>query len=121
MSLYDEGHTIAGWTGLGIAAVGGCAVGLGICADSLPLIVGGLALAAVSVPVTWVLHLSGWGEPPGVRPREQWPLRVRDAQAREGHAACVGRRPAGRERRAAETAAPVAPKGAGVPPLSPAE
>ncbi|TWV37749.1 hypothetical protein FRZ03_24790, partial [Streptomyces misionensis] len=80
MSLYDEGHTIAGWTGFGVAAVGGCVVGLGVCAAALPVVVGGLVLAAVSVPVTWVLHLAGWGKPPGVRPRDQWPMRVRDAR-----------------------------------------
>ncbi|WP_369390410.1 HGxxPAAW family protein [Streptomyces sp. CG1] len=118
MSLYDEGHTIAGWTGFGIATVGSGVVGLGVCEASLPVVAGGLAVAAVSVVVTWVLHLTGWGKPPGVRPREQWGMRVRDAQAREGHAKCVSCRLVGRERRGAVVAAA---KGAESMPLSPIE
>ncbi|MEV5149867.1 HGxxPAAW family protein [Streptomyces sp. NPDC052727] len=108
MSLYDEGHTIAGWTGVAIATTGSAVVGLGVCTASLPVAGAGLAVVAVSVLVTWALHLSGWGKPPGVRPREQWGMRVRDAQAREGHAGCVGCRLAGRGRkRSAEAAASV--------------
>ncbi|MFD5795331.1 HGxxPAAW family protein [Streptomyces diastatochromogenes] len=103
MSLYDEGHTVAGWTGFGIAVVGTGVVGFGVCTASVPAVVGGLAIAGVSVLVTWVLHLSGWGKPPGVRPREQWGMRVRDTRAREGHAGCVGCRLAGRGRTAAST------------------
>lgn len=102
MSLYDEGHTIAGWTGFGIAAVGSGVVGLGVCTTSVPAVVGGLAIVAVSVLVTWVLHLSGWGKPPGVRPRDQWGMRIRDTRARDGHAGCVGCRLAGRGRTAAD-------------------
>lgn len=105
MSLYDEGHTVAGWTGFGIATVGSGVVGLGVCAASLPLVVGGLAVVAVSVLVTWVLHLAGWGKPPGVRPRGEWGMRVRDAQAGQGHPGCVGCRLAGRGRRAVVVAA----------------
>jgi hypothetical protein len=96
LSLYDEGHTIAGWTGGAIATVGGAVLGLGVCMASFPVIGAGLAVVAVSVLVTWVLHLSGWGKPPGVRPRGQWGMRVRDTQARQGHAECVGCRLAGR-------------------------
>ncbi|OXY93220.1 HGxxPAAW family protein [Streptomyces diastatochromogenes] len=106
MSLYDEGHTVAGWTGFGIAALGSGVVGFGVCTVSVPAVVGGLAIVGVSVLVTWVLHLSGWGKPPGVRPREQWGMRVRDTRAREGHAGCVGCRLAGRGRTAA-SAVPV--------------
>jgi hypothetical protein len=105
MSLYDEGHTVAGWTGFGIATVGSGVVGLGVCAASLPLVVGGLAVVAVSVLVTWVLHLTGWGKPPGVRPRGQWGMRVRDAQARGGHPGCASCGLAGRGRRAVVVAA----------------
>ncbi|MEU6445139.1 HGxxPAAW family protein [Streptomyces sp. NPDC047046] len=93
---YDEGHTVAGWTGFGIATVGTTVLGLGVCLVSGALIVGGLAVVAVSVLVTWALHLSGWGKPPGRRPREEWGMRVRDSGAREGHAGCVGCRIAGR-------------------------
>ncbi|MPY62866.1 hypothetical protein FNH08_38670, partial [Streptomyces spongiae] len=57
---------------------------------------GGVAVVGVSVLVTWVLHLSGWGKPPGRRPAEQWGMRVRDLSAREGHPGCVGCRLAGR-------------------------
>ncbi|MEU9474219.1 HGxxPAAW family protein [Streptomyces sp. NPDC048191] len=99
MSLYDEGHTIAGWTGFGVATMGSAVVGLGVCETSLPVVDGGLAVVAVSVPVTWVLHLMGWGKPPGVRPRGEWGMRVRDGRAREGHAECVSCRVAGRGRR----------------------
>ncbi|MFJ5032099.1 HGxxPAAW family protein [Streptomyces sp. NPDC088560] len=114
MSLYDEGHTIAGWTGFGVATVGGTVAGLGVCAASLPVAGGGLVVVAVSVAVTWALHLSGWGKPPGVRPRDQWGMRVRDTRAREGHPGCVSCRLAGRGRSVAAVAArsaaePVAP------------
>ncbi|MER6564717.1 HGxxPAAW family protein [Streptomyces sp. NPDC001093] len=124
MSLYDEGHTVAGWTGFGIATVGSGVVGLGVCRASLPLVAGGLTVVAVSVLVTWVLHLAGWGKPPGVRPRRDWGMRVRDAQAREGHPGCVSCRLAGRGRRAVTVAVAA---GAGRPtgvesiPLSPIE
>ncbi|MFJ5018802.1 HGxxPAAW family protein [Streptomyces griseoluteus] len=96
MSLYDEGHTIAGWTGCAIATVGSGVVGAGVCTGSVAALVGGTVLVAVSVVVTWVLHLSGWGKPPGVRPREEWRMRTRDTQARGGHAGCVGCALAGR-------------------------
>ncbi|WP_225099885.1 HGxxPAAW family protein [Streptomyces sp. CoH27] len=99
MSLYDEGHTIAGWTGFGIATVGGAVMGLGVCTASLPVVGGGSGVVVLSVFVTWFLHLSGWGKPPGVRPREEWGMRVRDVRAREGHPGCVSCRLAGRGRR----------------------
>ncbi|GHE03634.1 HGxxPAAW family protein [Streptomyces alanosinicus] len=123
MSLYDEGHTIAGWTGFGIAAVGGGVAGWGVCTASLPVVAGGLAVVAVSVVATWALHLAGWGKPPGVRPREQWGMRVRDPQARDGHAGCVGCRLAGRGSRGALVVAASAPASAsgGSAPLSPVE
>ncbi|MET8771378.1 HGxxPAAW family protein [Streptomyces sp. NPDC004658] len=127
MSLYDEGHTIAGWTGVAIATAGGTVVGLGVCTASLPVAGAGLAVVAVSVLVTWALHLSGWGKPPGVRPRGQWGMRVRDVQAREGHPGCVGCRLAGRGRkRPADAPASVsAPAPGAIPaesiPLSPIE
>ncbi|MFJ8539187.1 HGxxPAAW family protein [Streptomyces sp. NPDC093591] len=101
MSQYDEGHTVAGWTGTAIATVGSAVLGAGICVDSAALMVGGLGILAASVLVTWALHLSGWGKPPGVRPRGQWPMGARDLTARDGHVDCWGCRLAGRGRGAA--------------------
>ncbi|MET8582918.1 HGxxPAAW family protein [Streptomyces collinus] len=98
MSLYEEGHTIAGWTGVAIATVGSAVAGVGVCASSVPALVGGLVIVAVSALVTWALHLTGWGKPPGIRPRSQWGMRVRDEQARYGHPGCLGCRMAGRGR-----------------------
>jgi hypothetical protein len=95
---YDEGHTVAGWTGVGLATVGTCGVGLGVCVVSGALIAVGLAIIVAGALVTWGLHLAGWGKPPGRRPREQWGLRARDTSAREGHPGCVGCRMAGRGR-----------------------
>ncbi|MBV2356867.1 hypothetical protein KUM39_21240 [Streptomyces sp. J2-1] len=96
MSLYDEGHTVAGWTGVAIATVGTSVAGAGVCVSSGVLVAGGLAGVVLSALVTWVLHLAGWGKPPGVRPREEWGMRVRDPYAEGGHAGCVGCRMAGR-------------------------
>ncbi|WP_053752716.1 HGxxPAAW family protein [Streptomyces sp. MMG1533] len=93
---YDEGHTVAGWTGFGIATIGTAVLGVGVCLVSAPFLAGGLAIVVVSLLVTWALHLGGWGKPPGRRPREQWGMRVRDLSARGGHARCVGCRMAGR-------------------------
>ena len=98
MSQYDEGHTVAGWTGTAIATIGSAVLGAGVCMVSAPLIAGGLGIAAASVLVTWALHLSGWGKPPGVRPRDQWRMGARDRTARAGHAVCWGCRLAGRGR-----------------------
>lgn len=95
---YDEGHTVAGWTGFGIAIVGSAVLGLGVILVSAPVLAGGFAVVAVSVLVTWGLHLTGWGKPPGIRPRDQWPMRTRDLSARDGHPGCVGCRLAGRTR-----------------------
>ncbi|MFJ9894165.1 HGxxPAAW family protein [Streptomyces sp. NPDC091280] len=99
---YDEGHTVAGWTGCGIATVGTAVAGAGVCTVSAALISGGLAIVVVGVLVTWALHLTGWGKPPGRRDRAQWGMRVRDPLAAAGHAGCVGCRLAGRGRPAPE-------------------
>lgn len=96
---YDEGHTVAGWTGVAVATVGTSVLGLGVCRVSGALIALGLAITVASALVTWALHLSGWGKPPGRRPRAEWGMRVRDSGAREGHVGCVGCRMAGRGRR----------------------
>ncbi|KKD09713.1 HGxxPAAW family protein, partial [Streptomyces sp. WM6386] len=95
---YDEGHTVAGWTGFAVAIVGSAVLGLGMIMVSAPVLASGLAIVVVSVLVTWTLHLTGWGKPPGRRPREEWGMRVRDSSARDGHPGCVGCRLAGRGR-----------------------
>ncbi|MFF1723759.1 HGxxPAAW family protein [Streptomyces sviceus] len=95
---YDEGHTVAGWTGVGIATVGTSVLGVGVCLVSGALIAVCIVITAASALVTWALHLTGWGKPPGRRPREQWGMRVRDTGARQGHPGCVGCRMAGRGR-----------------------
>ncbi|MFE9440697.1 HGxxPAAW family protein [Streptomyces sp. NPDC006602] len=106
---YDEGHTVAGWTGVGIATIGTAVLAVGVCLVSTPLLVGGLAIVVVSLLVTWALHLTGWGKPPGRRPREEWGMRLRDLSAGDGHPGCVGCRMAGRRgvRRTAMTDLPV--------------
>ncbi len=93
---YDEGHTVAGWTGFGIASLGTTVLGLGLCLVSAPLLAAGITIDVVALLTTWALHLTGWGKPPGRRPREQWGMRVRDTGARAGHPGCVGCRLAGR-------------------------
>jgi hypothetical protein len=95
MSLYDEGHTVAGWTGTAIGTAGSVALGMGVCgwAPGFPL---GIAVSVAALLVTWVLHLAGWGKPPGPRPRDQWALGARDRTGRGGHPGCLGCRLAGR-------------------------
>ncbi|MEU5664861.1 HGxxPAAW family protein [Streptomyces longwoodensis] len=95
---YDEGHTVAGWTGVAIATVGTSVMGVGVCTVSSPALVLGGVIDVFALLVTWALHLSGWGKPPGIRPRAQWSMRVRDPHAREGHPDCLGCRLAGRGR-----------------------
>ncbi|QFQ95708.1 hypothetical protein F9278_05445 [Streptomyces phaeolivaceus] len=122
MSLYDEGHTVAGWTGTAIGTVGSTALGLGICGWT-PGFVLGTALCVLALLATWGLHLSGWGKAPGPRPREQWRLRARDRSAPGGHVDCLGCRLAGRSRTPAPLPAtvpgPAAPvEGAGAAPAA---
>ncbi|MFB6671606.1 HGxxPAAW family protein [Streptomyces sp. NPDC056390] len=89
---HDEGHTVAGWAGFAVATGGVIVTGLGICGWH-PGTWLGICVLASAVPVTWGLHLAGWGKPPGPRPSE---LRGRDRAARNGHADCLGCRLAGR-------------------------
>ncbi|MFD5416731.1 HGxxPAAW family protein [Streptomyces sp. NPDC127069] len=92
---YDEGHTVAGWSGTAVAAAGAGVIGLGVCGWTPGIWIGAAVMAAAAV-LTWVLHLAGWGKGPGPRPRAHWPMGVRDHTAREGHAECLGCRMAGR-------------------------
>ncbi|MFD3695351.1 HGxxPAAW family protein [Streptomyces sp. NPDC058646] len=92
---YDEGHTVAGWTGTAVATAGTSVTALGVIGWA-PGIWLGLAITAAALLVTWALHLAGWGKPPGLRPVDQWGMRVRDDSARQGHAQCLGCRLAGR-------------------------
>lgn len=92
---YDEGHTIAGWTGCAVATAGSALAGAGLCGWR-PGIWWGVGVMAAAVLITWGLHLAGWGKPPGPRPADQWRLRDRDRAAREGHPGCLGCRLAGR-------------------------
>ncbi|MFH7598420.1 HGxxPAAW family protein [Streptomyces racemochromogenes] len=102
---YDEGHTVAGWAGTAVAAVGAAVIGLGVCGWTPGMAVGAAVVAAAGV-LTWALHLAGWGKGPGSRPKAYWPMGARDHTARGGHAECLGCRMAGR--RPAATAAAVA-------------
>ncbi|GHH57298.1 hypothetical protein FHS35_004382 [Streptomyces umbrinus] len=95
---HDEGHTVAGWTGCAVAVAGTSVAGVGMCLGSAAWIWLGLGVVGLSVLVTWGLHLSGWGKPPGIRPVAERGMRVRDRGARAGHPACVGCRLAGRGR-----------------------
>ncbi len=95
---YDEGHTVAGWTGCGIATVGTVVAGVGVCAVSALWIGAGLGIVAVSVLVTWALHLTGWGKPPGRRDREQWGCGYGTRRRGLGTTDGVGCRLAGRGR-----------------------
>ncbi|MFF1639190.1 HGxxPAAW family protein [Streptomyces sp. NPDC058246] len=115
MSQYDEGHTVAGWTGFGIATVGVTGIGFGICAGNTLGVWGGLAVVVISLLVTWVLHLAGWGKPPGRRPVGDWAMRAKDRTAREGHPRCLGCRLAGRGRPAELPARVTAETGRGEP------
>ncbi|MFF3909587.1 HGxxPAAW family protein [Streptomyces sp. NPDC001848] len=111
---HDDGHTVAGWAGFAVATTGAAVTGLGICGWH-PGIWVGLALMAAALLVTWVLHLVGWGKPPGPRPVDQRSMGVRDLSARHGHAGCLGCRLAGRrgvQVRAGAAAVP-APEAAG--------
>ncbi|KUN34905.1 hypothetical protein AQJ30_28035 [Streptomyces longwoodensis] len=119
---YDEGHTVAGWTGVAIATVGTSVMGVGVCTVSPPALVLGGVIDVLALLVTWALHLSGWGKPPGIRPPAQWSMRVRDPHAREGHPDCLGCRLAGRGRVTSPRSAspqPVTPPVTSAQPVSP--
>ncbi|MEU6370006.1 HGxxPAAW family protein [Streptomyces sp. NPDC046931] len=113
-NLQDDGHTVAGWTGFFLATTGAAVAGMGVIAWR-PAIWLGVGLAAVAGLVTWLLHLAGWGKPPGPRPAGQRSMRMRDLSARQGHPDCLGCRLAGRRGapvRTVEVSAPAVPQGA---------
>ncbi|MFB7330887.1 HGxxPAAW family protein [Streptomyces adustus] len=93
---HDLGHTVAGWTGVGIAVSGFGLCGLAMVGASGLLALGGVAVLVLALLTTWMLHLAGWGKPTGPRPAAQWDWRVRDLAARGGHPDCLGCRLAGR-------------------------
>lgn len=93
---WDEGHTIAGWTGCVVAVLGSSVAGIGVAVWRPVGVWLGLGLLVAAPLVTWLLHLAGWGKPSGVRPRAEWGMRVRDLSARQGHPGCLGCRLAGR-------------------------
>ncbi|MFJ6795182.1 HGxxPAAW family protein [Streptomyces sp. NPDC091268] len=101
----DLGHTVAGWTGTGLALLGATAAGASLCAAWTPGIRLGLGLVVAAGAVTWLLHLAGWGKPGGPRPADQWDWRTRDAAARDGHPGCLGCRLGGAGRRRSPAAA----------------
>ncbi|MFJ7966614.1 HGxxPAAW family protein [Streptomyces sp. NPDC096324] len=93
---HDLGHTVAGWSGAGIAALGFGFCGLAMIRASGLLVLAGVAVLVLAALATWMLHLAGWGKPSGPRPVAQWGWRVRDVTARDGHSDCLGCRLAGR-------------------------
>ncbi|MFF3446301.1 HGxxPAAW family protein [Streptomyces sp. NPDC002667] len=101
---HDLGHTVAGWTGAGIATLGFGLCGFAVVTASGLLALAGAAVLVLALLSTWALHLAGWGKPSGPRPADQWDWRVRDLAARDGHADCAACRLAARRpsRRRAE-------------------
>ncbi|GHI83973.1 HGxxPAAW family protein [Streptomyces xanthophaeus] len=110
---YDEGHTVAGWTGTAVATVGSSLLALGVIGWTPGLWLGG-AVTVAALLITWGLHLSGWGKGPGRRPAAQWRMGVKDTSARRGHEDCLGCRLAGRgpSAAAADPGALVVPRSA---------
>ncbi|MFE4373228.1 HGxxPAAW family protein [Streptomyces sp. NPDC056835] len=104
MSEHDEGHTVAGWVGCAIATAGAAVAGVGIVGWRPGIWVGSVVIVLAAL-VGWILHLAGWGKPPGVRTPGQWGVTVRDRSARQGHAGCLWCRLAGRRAVPVRTAA----------------
>ncbi|GAB2740944.1 HGxxPAAW family protein [Kitasatospora kifunensis] len=100
---HDMGHTIAGWTGTGLAAIGTTIAGVAFAAGSPVGLWLGAAILASSALASWALHLAGWGKPSGPRPADRRDWRLRDTAARSGHRDCLGCRLAGRRQPAATT------------------
>ncbi|MBB5937057.1 hypothetical protein FHS42_004136 [Streptomyces zagrosensis] len=108
---WDEGHTIAGWTGCVLAVTGSAVAGVGVAIWRPMGVWLGVGVMVAAALLTWVLHLAGWGKPGGVRPRGQWGMRTRDLSARQGHPGCLGCRLAGRQPKPAAAAFRAGPAG----------
>jgi hypothetical protein len=93
---HDEGHTLAGWIGFALAGSGTSVAGVGMCLGATGGVWLGLGGVVLGALVTWGLHLTGWGKPPGIRPVAERGMWVRDRAAQGGHPGCVGCRMAGR-------------------------
>ncbi|MGW3214506.1 HGxxPAAW family protein [Streptomyces parvus] len=98
----DLGHTAAGWAGTATTIIGLTLTGIAMAAVSAPLALAGAAVTLGAGALTWLLHLAGWGKPSGPRPESEWPWRIRDRAARQGHPGCLGCRLAGRGARRPE-------------------
>ncbi|MFF0505827.1 HGxxPAAW family protein [Streptomyces fimicarius] len=100
----DLGHTAAGWAGTATAIIGVTLTGIAVVAVSAPLALAGAGTTLGAGVLTWLLHLTGWGKPSGPRPESEWPWRVRDTAAWQGHPGCLGCRLAGRGAQRSENA-----------------
>ncbi|MDX2920802.1 MULTISPECIES: HGxxPAAW family protein [Streptomyces] len=92
----DLGHTAAGWAGTAVAVIGLTLTGVAVTAVSALLALVGIGITLGAGVLAWLLHLAGWGKPSGPRPESEWPWKVRDRTARQGHPGCLGCRLAGR-------------------------
>ncbi|MFE5243357.1 MULTISPECIES: HGxxPAAW family protein [unclassified Streptomyces] len=114
----DLGHTLAGWTGTALGALGSAVLGAGLVIGSAAVLLAGAVVVAVAVLTCWVLHLAGWGKGSGPRPAAERHWRTRDSAARQGHPGCLGCRMAGRgvgDGRSAPHRAPVQAVGHAAP------
>ncbi|MEY9949978.1 HGxxPAAW family protein [Kitasatospora sp. GAS1066B] len=102
---HDMGHTVAGWTGSALVAIGSLVLGVAFAAGSPAGLWLGVAIVASAALASWWLHLAGWGKPSGPRPVDRRDWRLRDTDARDGHPDCLGCRLAGRRPQAPETGA----------------
>src|SRR5688500_8278222 len=90
---HDLGHTVAGWTGCGVALTGSATIGLSVCGARLPGVWAGARLVAAGGLITWVRQPPGRAKPSRPRPAGQWDWGPRDPMT--AHAGCPACRPAG--------------------------
>ena len=93
---HDLGHTVAGWTGTSIGALGSTVLGAAVVTASPAVLWLGVAIVVLAALTCWILHLAGWGKAAGPRPPALQGWRTRDTGARLGHPGCLGCRLAGR-------------------------